>query len=366
MPNNPFTHLKGLIPQELVDALDTVVDEGPAGSMPAASQSLAMTFKPGGTETGPSVFNDFADLSAQLDEARGQLGTNAIVRIYFDDSVVSPVVLPAGHFDMTNVAWVGGTGESVTINVPEGTTFIKLLMFEGNMRCNNLATATSPMLLEDQDTLFLGPGGPFIEQGGTVPFFSGSAMTSGDFSAISTSGVAGMGVYVPSPAGGPLWDLPVSGTQTNLNLREGSYTGAGVFGAAAGVVFTYFLDGANTRFDPDQPDVVSSSYVIGTNTRYNMSTLSASATVNIIKPNYKATTVSRHDTTSGNKVAQLPATTAVTNGDIVIIKNEVGGNNVNVTPDGSDTIDSVAALSALTPGQSAQFLSDGVSNWIRL
>jgi len=77
-------------------------------------------------------------------------------------------------------------------------------------------------------------------------------------------------------------------------------------------------------------------------------------------------TVRRFDTTGGNIVANLPAANSVANGDWVDVKNETGGNSVDVTPAGADAIDGVAALSGVAAGVGSRFYSDGVANWTRI
>ena len=52
---------------------------------------------------------------------------------------------------------------------------------------------------------------------------------------------------------------------------------------------------------------------------------------------------------------------------MVVVKNETGGNDVNVSPNTSevppDTIDGGAGPIVIPPGGSRIFMSDGFSNW---
>ena len=76
--------------------------------------------------------------------------------------------------------------------------------------------------------------------------------------------------------------------------------------------------------------------------------------------------LARYNTNSGDIVSNLPPASSVRKNTVIAVKNEVGGNDVDVTPDGLDTIDSVAALLAIGPSVGTEFYSDGVSNWTAL
>lgn len=71
------------------------------------------------------------------------------------------------------------------------------------------------------------------------------------------------------------------------------------------------------------------------------------------------------DTTGGVCVDQLPAANTYQKGSGIWIKslNNGSANALNVTPNGLDTIDLVAAVYPLAAGQSAKFVSDGINNW---
>lgn len=73
--------------------------------------------------------------------------------------------------------------------------------------------------------------------------------------------------------------------------------------------------------------------------------------------------LARYDTTAGVIVANLPAASTLPSGWAVTVKNEAGTNNVDVTPNGTDTIDVLGAFVPVLPGSSNQFVTDGTANW---
>ncbi len=73
--------------------------------------------------------------------------------------------------------------------------------------------------------------------------------------------------------------------------------------------------------------------------------------------------LARKNTTAGDIVANLPPASSVRNGQSVIMKNEIGANNVNVTPGVGDLIDSAGVPHAVLPGVATEYFSNGISNW---
>ena len=71
--------------------------------------------------------------------------------------------------------------------------------------------------------------------------------------------------------------------------------------------------------------------------------------------------------TSAARTITLPSAAAVTEGRVYIIKDATGGayaNNITITPDGTDTIDTVAASITIdSPYGGLWLVSDGADNW---
>jgi hypothetical protein len=139
----------------------------PNGSS-AASDSYVVVFRPGGV-AGQNVVTTWADAITRLSLLQG-------TRILeFDDSVVTPIVLPTGVYDMTDVVWSTVPDRIVEVHVPEGTSFTKLRAFRG--RIHPTFTGSTPPVADfglpppQQDTVTLDDGAE-IESTGTGPFFS--------------------------------------------------------------------------------------------------------------------------------------------------------------------------------------------------
>ena len=155
--------------------------------------------------------------------------------------------------------------------------------------------------------------------------------------------------------------MPTAGQQINANAwHSGTFT-AGQFGGVVGTVINALIAGSVSRWDPIQPAF------LGTLTQFAFSRSSfVLGAVGVAAVAMTEGNLDRVDTTAGNVVGNLPPASAVFKGRICAAKNYAGANSVNVTPNGADTIDGVAALYAIAAGDAAQFVSDGVSDWTRI
>jgi len=69
------------------------------------------------------------------------------------------------------------------------------------------------------------------------------------------------------------------------------------------------------------------------------------------------------DPTGAAKTVTLPAASAHA-GRVYVISDKATGNNLTITPNGSDTVDGSATLVLNAAKECATIMSDGVSNWI--
>jgi hypothetical protein len=67
----------------------------------------ALTYRPGSGLSGPSVFDSFEDLYAKLVELRTAAQDGGEFEVIFDDADETPLVIPAGAYDMTRTRWSG-------------------------------------------------------------------------------------------------------------------------------------------------------------------------------------------------------------------------------------------------------------------
>src|SRR5262245_60673504 len=133
---------------------------------------LTFVFRPGGVPGG-NVFTDFFALKNALAAAEG------LKILEFDDSIVSPILLPAGTFPMHLVSWTGsaprGGALHARVTIPEGCLLPGLRMISGQVEGECTATATAPVadfatgarLLRLRRRL--DDGGPFVFCTGPAP-----------------------------------------------------------------------------------------------------------------------------------------------------------------------------------------------------
>ena len=369
--------------------------EGPEGQKGPRGDAGAvhnLVFRPGELNPGENVFANWGTLAAALSTAGGYK------TIQFDNSL-APCVIPAGVWDMTQVEWLGyfmgalGAGPSVTIS--DGATFTNLRKIGGELSVINANTVTSPVTIASA-------------AGAAAVFEFGTGIT-GDFPQLNNTG------------GAPFWDISALEAGQVFVLRvQGVITGTAPaiqYGASPSAILLTLQDAAR----------IHAGMIVGTNTAAQIQTFnfgtggqlnrqkSFAGTITYGRPNsftglpswsrlwvFPASisqgltapslvaftpatglgmnTVLRLNTTSGSIAQQLPIIRAAaptigsfsttpgaleSAGLSVIVKNESGGNNAVVSPDGTnpDTIDGNATPIVVPPGGARIFVSDGVSNW---
>jgi len=123
----------------------TVHQITPAGGGGGASADNVLTYRPGGADVGPIVFNDFDALYAQLVALRTAASASGLFTIVFDNSLGSPIV-PASTFDFARTEWTAGdsTGGSIDIQIADGAVITNLLILSGAMGIAPAGTTTTP------------------------------------------------------------------------------------------------------------------------------------------------------------------------------------------------------------------------------
>lgn len=121
----------------------------------------SFTYRPGGADNGPSVFNTWADLYTALDTARTTAQGGGSFEIIFDDTDTSPCVIPIGAYDMTGVRWRGVNSFSgvrtvglVAVSFAGGVDITHLMQITG-LSITNAASASAAITLTDDETLWL-------------------------------------------------------------------------------------------------------------------------------------------------------------------------------------------------------------------
>jgi len=345
-----------------------------ASDEPAArannSPGRAFVFRPGGV-AGGNVYVSWPSLVAAMSSGQGRK------MLEFDDSVLTPCVIPAGVWPMKDVVW-GGYGPRsnpgvfrTVVDITEGAVFTGLRMIGGQITIRNKATATSPV----SD---FGPGTNHVHIGlrddcgnsqfqnlGTVPMFALGAISVRFFVQNCLFGIGSTSPLI-GHAGGVCTLLLLGQNQTGANLVAGA-TGASVFFAALS---------SSASVGADQTSITASggTFSFGPLGRIQRQVLplspSAPATISqtIDTPN----ALVRCDGTvgftqvllkivGGFKILDLAM---YSGGQEVVVAEVAGGSQLRVAPFAGDTIDGVAGPVPVAAHGSRTFVSDGVSNWI--
>ena len=362
---------------------------GPTG--PAVLSGNNFVFRPGEPNPGGNVFADWAALVAALPTVEGYK------TIQFDNSIVSPVVIPPGVWDMTQTEWTGffvtsPPNAAVAITVSDGASFTNLLKIGGEVGITNLNTTAAPVVIPVGGMIFeLGPGitgdFPQINNNGGAPFFDASALLAGQTfllrlwgavqgtaPAISlgvSPGNFGVSLYDSARvAGGHLIGTNPASSFLIFNFgtgglvgRQAAYAGTITYGrpnlgAGSNALPRHWVFPAALNQLPAAPSTIAFTPAtgLGMNVLLRLNTGAGA----IVQPLPLIRAAAPPIGAIGNVPGGLEST-----GLTVIVKNELGANNVNVVPDATnpDTIDGGAGPIVIPPGGSRVFVSDGISNW---
>jgi hypothetical protein len=105
------------------------INDTPAGV--GGGDSNCLIYQPGGGDVGPVVFASWPALMAKLATLRAAANGQGCYTILFDDSFVSPAVIPAGGpYDMTDVEWLGRPAVPASaptpVTIADGASFTQL------------------------------------------------------------------------------------------------------------------------------------------------------------------------------------------------------------------------------------------------
>ena len=353
---------------------------------------INLVFRPGGVQAG-NVYTIWADLVAAAALIQGWK------TIQFDNRF-APAVIPPGVWDMTQAEWMGffpgaafGTAPVVTIS--DGASFTNLLKIGSELTVINANTVNAPIVIAPAPgvaAIFeLGSGlmGDFstINNTGGAPFFDLSQLLAGQVFGLRMQGViTGTAPAIqlgasPAAINLTIYDAarlqagmiagtnPASvlqvfnfGTGGQLN-RQAGFAGTITYGRPA--LFTglpafprFWIFPASVNQGPTVPSAAPFTPLTGLGMnaclRFNTTAGDIAQTLPLIRA--AAPPVGSFSVTPG----VLEST-----GLLVFIKNELGANDVVVTPDATtpDTIDGGAGPIIVPPGGSRIFMSDGVSNW---
>ena len=332
---------------------------GPAGpSLLSGPANTCLIFRPGSGLTGPTVFDSWIDLMAELAALRAANNGAGCYEIMVDDTIVSPAVIPPGLYDMTDVILAGRAHVPTLLTIPEGVIFTGLRTLRESLQVT--FTGTTPPVSDigelpfaafaiDGGTSITATGsGPFIRVGSNLAIIAlrdGSRITFGGTPVIDVTVVGpGTGILVAGFALGTLESNTISGV------------------AGASAFIKYLVSSA--RLSEDQPTFTGAGGLLtfGNDTVERRFPTTVFTSSGMTEPNV----VTRVDTNSGPVTITLPP--AFNNRGVSIVVKDVGGNaaaaNITIVPSGGDTIDGGFAQFITAARGSRTFTSDGGSDWM--
>ena len=323
--------------------------------------SNGFIYQPGGGGVGPTVFEDWATLYAALVTARaaGGVAPGGAFKIYFDDSIVTPAVVPAGAYDMDSVTleglWRGPHDLSTTpvgpdVDFADGVSLLNLQRMNGPCHFRSLGVV-GPVSL--QTAWIIGIQGASVTSVGG-PFFDGSALLPGDVTALGTSEGANLGDGLS-----PIVSIP-AGVFLALSANSSQIQENALDVAVGAILLTIPLTVSSVVAD-NQPAFLGTAVTILPSTwRYrNNGRHTGPATVNATVGD-----VVRCDPTAGDVDVDLPLITAFNDGQTVAVCNSTGAAAfaVNIAPAAGDTISDSATPYVLGLGFSTVILAADFAN----
>ena len=337
--NPPLTHLT---PNPFIVAGAAAVSGGGGSTIPGPS----FVFRPGGVTAG----NVFATWPALMTAVGSFAGPKSI---FFDTSIVSPAVIPAGGpYDMTNVTWLGLFSTDTAVTVADGATF------------TNLRTIASTLLIT-----YAGAGTPApisdLVNDQAVYLAQGSSITttgSGPFIRITDPSVNGNLSIIAALGGGfnpgsvPVLDVQGGGVQPSIAVGTLASIGPGTLSSSGGASINLILAATSGTINESQPAATIASIESVENWTLNTQLITSSGSAN---PN----SIAECDPTGGPLTVTInPAFNS--RGNSIIIKNATSSTNgITVAANFGDTIDGAATLSLSGARAWVWLISDGVSNW---
>lgn len=338
-------------------------DSTPGGGGGTGSGSNCLIFRPGSGLVGPVVFGTWAGLVAQLAVLRAANNASGCYVISFDDSIVTPAVVPAGAYDMTGVEWHADNNRTVFADVADGATFTGLRTFRNGLVVEGQSLVTPAVSdLANNDTIVVDRAFIDVVAGG-APFFSGSALVGGDFVSMIMIDGASIGT---NPAGGrPVIDFPIAGTFLFIDAQIGGAQRNSVSGGAGAVLFIQ-VSTTGGILGP-LPGFLGSIFQFVTAPGPQRDMRGTRAVPNVAAVAGAAANDAIYIDVSGGPIVQtLPLSVNASfksEGRQVTIWETSGTPGLTVAPAGAETINGVAAAIAVPAGGSVTLSSDGAGDW---
>jgi len=358
-----------------------------------------LVFRPG--SVAPGVYGDWASLYADLVLVQG------FKTIQFDDSIVTPCVIPAGVWDMAQTEWFAfnktqGSAASLfsAVTISDGASFTNLRKIGGDISVTNLNSVNAPIVIgpygagQTRAIFEIGAGlqsdFPLINNNGAAPFFDCTALLAGQEFLIR----GGCQISGTSPA----VQFGASPGRMNLTLFEARINAGMIAGTNLAATLAVFLGMSpltrqsawagsilrgqgNSNYQSLLPSVGATPFVrtLMFPAPVNQLTAPPSAVALTLVTGLGHNTTLRLTATAGAIVQPLPliraaapaigstiATSGVLNseGMITVVRDfGVGPTQVSLTPAAGETIEGGAGPLLVPVGGSRILQSDGISDW---
>lgn len=368
-----FSGTQGIVSLVFTASSIRVSRSGTTGGLPSISIAAAnspsgggsggsgaggtFVFQPGGGGTGPGVFEDWADLMTALNDARTVAGGTQPTGQYlieFDNSIVTPCVIPAGTYDMMGVTWVSRLQFSgvTNVTVSDDVSFTSFRNVDGLLDIEYVGDGPPPVAdLANFNVFILSKGS--INSSATTPFFQ-TSLAAAEATVIVLEKGASLGGN-----GNVVVDNPTAGTGLVFSTFPDGNIEANAVSAAAGsqVIFQNF--GTSAFVNGTQPGILGAqSFQTEANARLRPVPAGGS-------PHLAAFGDEVFVPSAPFTVDLPPLVDPTTNGRIIVIKlNSSDPDVVTITPNGTDTIESAASFTfSNATGFGSVVLSPSGTDW---
>jgi hypothetical protein len=340
----------------------------------ALGGSQCLIFRPGSGLVGPVVFDTWAALYAQLTNLRAQANGSGCYTIQFDLSTSASFLdttIPAGVYNMTDVAWVGtGTGVVGVGTPPTSAVFAEGATFTGGpLRFESLllysrATATPPFTITNTFNDVIEMNNVIIQtETSPIPVFNVSGGGFAQFHLTFTDFSGG--------TGNPTLKVEAS-SNANLRLGPGAQVNANTFITVADGGIGLSVEASSAFYNENQPLAPGAALapdddINGTFTRH------FTTDVLVADDNAYPQYLNRFDGfTDPLPVASLPQALLSDNRYQWVLVKETSGQpslsgtgdlGITIQPFAGDSIDGVLGPLLLLPGSQVALISRGDGNW---
>lgn len=310
-----------------------------------------LVYRPGGT-AGENVFTDWTLLMAALAQLQG---TRVI---QFDDSVTTPIVIPAGGpYDMTNVTWSGRVDGTVDVQIPEGASFTRLRTFVN--RINVRFTGATPPIAD------------FSGIDDSVLIDSGAELSSSGTGALMDVGTASSGAvfFVGDQAGFFFIThavVDVSAAKTVSVFLQGgestlvASTFSGIVGSTLNIVWA--TSAPATAVQSDQAGFLGTKNLVNNSKSLNFPSVLITANGTTLNADAGSQLI-RVDPTAGAFAVTLPPAVEMLGQTIPFVNVGASANNVTITAGAGDNINGAGTLVVSGANFFKRITSDGVHTW---